>query len=646
MYGISERIILKIVLNHLEDKMFFSKLKDEIDNYISDEYIKGKIGDVIDGLNKQIDDILGGKDIHEDFDTIKEISDWIGEHKDVYNKLKEISDWISEHKDVYDKLEELSQNNLKQLNELIDRCDTLENSLESIKGDVSEITSNVETIETDVNNLRESLENYVLQSWVEDQNYLTHQDISNKIDWVKNDKGINSILLPNFGMIVGEPNLEDVEGKAKADGNCNLLMLSKWNVVDLGSTKYPINLNGSKDRPTYNDSKEIALVEDIENLGIDNYALTSYVEDKIENIQSDIVTKIGELKLEHDSDLSKTKEEFEGKLESKQQVGNYVEYTDYIEGRKTIQLNNYDSISGITTTGGGVNLAMVSKWDVADFGSKQIHINLNGSKTRPTYNDGDEIALISDIESAKNAILGDGKLNESFDTLKEVSDWIVNNGPEAKDMFKSINKLEKGVKSHHDDINTIKTNIIAINESLGNKIDWTTSDVGGVNKKIIMLPNQGMLMGEVNKGYTQIETDQSSVSIAQVSQWNCVDLGNYHLPMILSVPEGQRPIVQAKKADIKNNPVALVSDIYKIDNSTDLNGKLESFFVYKEDYDNDKEKIKNLSDKIESLEGTIKTLQEKVNKLNVIAQSVDEEKTNTTSTPKMTFGGFGMKIVK
>lgn len=53
----------------------------------------------------------------------------------------------------------------------------------------------------------------------------------------------------------------------------NIAMISKWNVVDLGSTGLPINLNGSKERPTYNDSKELALVSDIPNMS--GYATTA-----------------------------------------------------------------------------------------------------------------------------------------------------------------------------------------------------------------------------------------------------------------------------------------------------------------------------------------------------------------------------------
>lgn len=53
----------------------------------------------------------------------------------------------------------------------------------------------------------------------------------------------------------------------------NIAMISKWNVVDLGSTGLPINLNGSKERPTYNDDTELALVSDIPNMS--GYATTA-----------------------------------------------------------------------------------------------------------------------------------------------------------------------------------------------------------------------------------------------------------------------------------------------------------------------------------------------------------------------------------
>ena len=55
---------------------------------------------------------------------------------------------------------------------------------------------------------------------------------------------------------------------------------------------------------------------------------------------------------------------------------NLVQYSLY-DNRKFIQLENHNALSGVTTTGEGVNLAMVSKWDKADFGSSKVTLNLN-----------------------------------------------------------------------------------------------------------------------------------------------------------------------------------------------------------------------------------------------------------------------------
>ena len=52
-------------------------------------------------------------------------------------------------------------------------------------------------------------------------------------------------------------------GKTTDGSAVNIAMVSKWNKVDLGSSSVEINLNGSAERPTYNDSKQIALLEDV-----------------------------------------------------------------------------------------------------------------------------------------------------------------------------------------------------------------------------------------------------------------------------------------------------------------------------------------------------------------------------------------------
>lgn len=85
----------------------------------------------------------------------------------------------------------------------------------------------------------------------------------------------------------------------------------------------------------------------------------------------------------------------------------YNEFTYNGSTRKTIQLDNYDSISGLMTDGSGVNIAMVSKWDTVDLGSPSLPINFNTPMgVRPTVQErgqsGEEaykVAYTSDLDT-------------------------------------------------------------------------------------------------------------------------------------------------------------------------------------------------------------------------------------------------------
>lgn len=57
---------------------------------------------------------------------------------------------------------------------------------------------------------------------------------------------------------------------------------------------------------------------------------------------------------------------------------------------------NHDGLQGEMTDGSQVNLAMVSKWDVADFGAVGLHANLN-TKDVVTINDKDVVATDKDL---------------------------------------------------------------------------------------------------------------------------------------------------------------------------------------------------------------------------------------------------------
>ena len=110
------------------------------------------------------------------------------------------------------------------------------------------------------------------EKYQEKGNYVEYTDTSNE-----SNPDRKSIVLDNHNNLLG---------KATDGGAYNIGMVSKWNVVDMGTTSLPINLNGSKARPTYNDDKEIALVEDLK-----DGAIKDVINETVETSLKDYYTK-------------------------------------------------------------------------------------------------------------------------------------------------------------------------------------------------------------------------------------------------------------------------------------------------------------------------------------------------------------------
>lgn len=93
-----------------------------------------------------------------------------------------------------------------------------------------------------------------------------------------------------------------------------------------------------------------------------------------------------------------TKAEADAKfLTEHQDISNKVDWVESTPGRKHIVLPNHDSILGTATDAQTYNLAMVSKWDVADFGSSSLHANINSKDGVVTINDTKQIATTDQI---------------------------------------------------------------------------------------------------------------------------------------------------------------------------------------------------------------------------------------------------------
>ena len=90
--------------------------------------------------------------------------------------------------------------------------------------------------------------------------------------------------------------------------------------------------------------------------------------------------------------------------EQDEEITKKVEWVESTPGRKHIILKNHDSILGTATDSSTYNLAMVSKWDVADLGSAQLHTNLNSKDGNVTINDDKMIATKDEVEAVDTKV--------------------------------------------------------------------------------------------------------------------------------------------------------------------------------------------------------------------------------------------------
>lgn len=233
-------------------------------------------------------------------------------------------------------------------------------------------------------------------------------------------------------------------------------------------------------------------------------------------------------------------------LATKEDIKNSVKYQEFGDNRKTIQLNNYDSISGIDTKGTGHNLVMLSKWDVADFGAAGVKMNLNGSEERPTYNDNKEIALLDDINNVDNKL-------SNYITKEEVSEGYQVKG----DYLTEHQSLE-----NYPTKNEFKTEI-------DKTVQFTTSEYQGRTKKVITLDNDELINARSNSEELEnkVDVNGKAISLIQLNRWNVVDVGSPYTLTNINTPDGVRPTIQEKsQSGPEAHKIAYLSDFENINN--------------------------------------------------------------------------------
>ena len=267
----------------------------------------------------------------------------------------------------------------------------------------------------------------------------------------------------------------------------------------------------------------------------------------------------------------------------KTELENVVKYTDISDAddtpRKTIMLDNNDTLSAYNTAGTANNIAMVSKWDVVDLGSTGLPINLNGSKERPTYNDGEELALVSDLTayqpitdnslatSAKTIPAAINEIKESVDSISEPYEINLTNLLSAEDS-KSISTAIGGI----DNLNaTVQDNRIIVGTISNGSVSVSIRILGNVTTLYYLLDSVvGLTLNEVKITNTS-GTLSKSVTTHSVLTENMVinSLNSDETTLPLSAAQG-------KALDNKISSIDVSQDITNAINALDSSGQTAS----------------------------------------------------------------------
>lgn len=287
-----------------------------------------------------------------------------------------------------------------------------------------------------------------------------------------------------------------------------------------------------------NDLIQKALTGEIE-VDLSKYALKTDLEnlatkDEIPVVPTNVsafFNDIGYLTEHQDISNLATKDEFKA-LEDKAVTYKDFEYQG--QTRKTIELANYNTLSGLGTDGSGYNLAMISKWDVADFGSANVHMNLN-TKDTVTINDDQVVATTKNIEDAIAGIdvstyATKEELNAKADktelqayalkadavTHEELADY-----PTKEEMDIAVN-----AKANITDVEALETKVEEVKAVADNAVPYSLYD----NRKFIQMANHDSLSGVMTNG--------DAGNLIMMSKWDKVDIGTSKVVCNLNAKDG------------------------------------------------------------------------------------------------------------
>lgn len=145
-------------------------------------------------------------------------------------------------------------------------------------------------------------------------------------------------------------------------------------------------------------------------------------------------------------------------------MNNVVKYKEFSAGvdpakRKTIQLENFDTISAKSTTGTPHNLIMLSKWDKVDVGARGVTMNLN-TKDRIQVNDSDYVALDSEVKKVKEQVEPIAEKVQVVETkVGEVESTVTELEPKVTEVESKVTEVDNKVMQVQEKVTAIETKV-------------------------------------------------------------------------------------------------------------------------------------------------------------------------------------------
>lgn len=325
-------------------------------------------------------------------------------------------------------------------------------------------------------------------------------------------------------------NHDNICGKTTDGSAVNIAMVSKWNKVDLGSSSVEINLNGSAERPTYNDSKQIALTEDIE------------------------AAKEG-----------------------------LISYKVLEDGSKTIELANGDSLSGVNAEGvAGFNLAKVTPENKVEIGSVGMDLNLVGSEPRPLFNGSKGIALSEDLETKAAELQDNINLKASQSDLET---YMSATDTKVSELEEKIGNVPTKVSEFENDANyqsasQVDARIQEVVAGLSNTLEALNATVQILQSKVDVLTKTNTEVVSVDGSAGELKDSSKDYIVSGSINENAEIVGKSISLKSIKVSDNAR--LKLNAGDVEAKDLNISGSFPKANGNTVISVNNAEFIVFKD----------------------------------------------------------------